>query len=571
MSDKRLRRGVRIHGGPAYALKGPVPSAVEALESRLLLSTYTVTNLNDSGAGSLRDAIEQANASPGPDTIDFATDLSGTITLGGTQLEISDDLTIDGPSASLLIVSGNHASGVFQVDEKVTAAFSGITISGGNEDGGAGGGIVNGGTLTITESVISGNSAGDGGGISNGGTLTITNSAVSSNSATGPGGIDEPHGDGGGISNGGTLTITNCDISDNSGKDVGGGISNDGTLVLTNSSLHGNNAAAYGGGIWNTATLTITNSSVSGNYTNPDVDSNGGGISNWAGTLTMTKGTVSNNSAGYSGGGIYNVFGVSTIIDSTLSDNSAFLGGGIDIDNADGSATVTNSTISGNSAFDAGGGISNGGVLVLRNSTISNNVGGGLYNATEATAYNSIIAGNKQGDIGYLPLDSPSSHNLIGGDPELAPLSNYGGPTQTMPPLPGSPAIDAGSNALALGPDGEPLVIDQRGFPRVVNGAVDIGAVESQSFLPGDANLDGKVDFADLVIVARNYGKTSGVTWVDGDFNGDGSVGFDDLVILARNYGHALPQPAGTALLATFTPTASDDSLSPVLRRRRAR
>ena len=101
-------------------------------------------------------------------------------------------------------------------------------------------------------------------------------------------------------------------------------------------------------------------------------------------------------------------------------------------------------------------------------------------------------------------------------------------------------------------------------------GTSDLGTVFRLLLsLPGDINGDGKVDFSDLLIVARNYGKSG--TPAQGDLNGDGSVGFDDLVILARNYGHSLPQPARATLLAALTSTASDDSLSPLLRRRRPR
>src|SRR5436309_3227251 len=79
---------------------------LDPLEPRVLLSTYTVTNLNDSGAGSLGDALQRANANVGADTINFRTGLSGTIALGGTQLEVSDDLIIEGPDASALTISG---------------------------------------------------------------------------------------------------------------------------------------------------------------------------------------------------------------------------------------------------------------------------------------------------------------------------------------------------------------------------------------------------------------------------------------------------------------------------------
>src|SRR5262245_17816789 len=88
---------------------------LEALEDRTLPSTFTVLNLNDSGAGSLRAAVAAANANPGHDTIAFRPGLSGTITLRTGQLTLTDDVTIDGPGALRLAVSGNDQSRVFEV------------------------------------------------------------------------------------------------------------------------------------------------------------------------------------------------------------------------------------------------------------------------------------------------------------------------------------------------------------------------------------------------------------------------------------------------------------------------
>jgi len=153
---------------------------------------------------------------------------------------------------------------------------------------------------------------------------------------------------------------------------------------------------------------------------------------------------------------------------------------------------------------------------------------------------------------------NPANGNLLGTsitllDPRLAPLGNYGGPTQTMALRTGSPAIDAGSNVVAVGPDGKPLLTDQRVYYRIFNGTVDIGAYEfgASPLLPGDADADGKVDFADLVLVARHYGMTN-ATWADGDFNIDASVGFDDLLIVARNYGKSISLTSTAA--ATLSP-----------------
>src|SRR5262249_33833408 len=158
----------------------------------------------------------------------------------------------------------------------------------------------------------------------------------------------------------------------------------------------------------------------------------------------------------------------------------------------------TNSTLSGNSAGKGGGIWTLAGMLTVTSSTLSGNsasVGGGIATGsdqTKVTARNTIIAGNV-GDsspdvLGFL---NSQGHNLIGDgrggegftdtdlvgtadqpiDPRLEPLGDYGGPTQTQRPLPGSPAVDAGDNTDA--PD-----TDQRGLPRIVNSIIDIGAVE---------------------------------------------------------------------------------------------
>ena len=222
--------------------------------------------------------------------------------------------------------------------------------------------------------------------------------------------------------------------------DSGGGILNAGTLSLLHSTLSGN-SADDGGGISNTGTLVITSSTLSGNSA-----SNGGGISN-AGTLAITSSTLSGNSADASGGGISNSRTLA-ITSSTLSGNTSFDGGGIF---NDGTLAITSSTLSGNSSGFDSGGIFNRGALALNHS---------------------IVTGNNPDNLtGSAPT---GSQNLTTGDALLAPLGNYGGPTQTMPPLPGSPAIN---NA-----PGSPRTTDQRGFP--LFGVPDLGAAELQGFGP---------------------------------------------------------------------------------------
>jgi hypothetical protein len=204
--------------------------------------------------------------------------------------------------------------------------------------------------------------------------------------------------------------------------------------------------------------------------------------------------------------------------------------------------TVTNVTLTANTVNGSGGGIEVlGGNLTLYNSIIANN--SNVFPAPDdidGTIDAHLAAGQ-----------SPSSNNLIGpggsgglmdgvygnlvgaADPKLGPLANNGGPTQTIALLGGSPAIDRGSNALAAAAG---LTTDQRGFGRIYNRVVDIGAFEFGSVLAGDLNHDGVVNFADLLTLAQNYG-SSKATWEQGDLNGDGMVGFDDLLILAQNYG----------------------------------
>src|SRR5262249_31102316 len=148
---------------------------LEALGDRIVPSTFHVTTLADAGAGSLRDAVAAANARAGADTIVFDNGLTGTIALTGGELDITDDVKINGSGADKLTVSGSNLSRVFQVEAGETVSISGLTIAGGNAGTGNGGGIDNFGTLTVSDSVFSGNAAGNGGGLTNesGATATV--------------------------------------------------------------------------------------------------------------------------------------------------------------------------------------------------------------------------------------------------------------------------------------------------------------------------------------------------------------------------------------------------------------
>jgi hypothetical protein len=125
------------------------PLRVRPLEDRALPSTFTVTNLLNSGPGSLRYEMQQANANAGADTVNFKKGLSGIIPLTSGELDITDSVTIEGPGASTISVSGTTSSRVFEVAANLTVGISGLTIT----DGYAadqGGGILNDGSNLLT-------------------------------------------------------------------------------------------------------------------------------------------------------------------------------------------------------------------------------------------------------------------------------------------------------------------------------------------------------------------------------------------------------------------------------------
>jgi len=240
---------VKFHSSRRRRSDAFLRSAVaEALERRRLLSTFTVTTLVDSGAGTLRQAIIDADAAGGTDIINFASGLTGTVDLASTLPNLTANITINGFGAGLLTVNGHGHGTVFSVNSGVTAQIQNLAITGGIAA--SGGGIANHGTLTLANSTISGNSASDaGGGIFNdrNHTLTITNSTVSGNFASYLGG---------GINNDGLLTITNSTVSANSCPN-GGGILNNATVTVNNSTISGNTAEFHGGGIDNGGSTAV--------------------------------------------------------------------------------------------------------------------------------------------------------------------------------------------------------------------------------------------------------------------------------------------------------------------------
>ncbi|HWW62325.1 MAG TPA: right-handed parallel beta-helix repeat-containing protein, partial [Thermoanaerobaculia bacterium] len=252
MRVRRSRRKISKQPGPQpFRPSSAIGIGVAALAAApASAATFTVSSLNDSGAGTLRQAIVDANTAAGPDVITFQAGLTGTILLTSGQLEIYDSVDVQGPGAAVISVSGNNSSRVFYLYDggaTLDVRIAGLTITQGFDTIGAG--VVNfDENLTLDGVTITGNNAqGDGGGLWADGfsmNLTILNSTISGNTSGG---------DGGGIyveDTGGPLTITNSTITGNSATAAGGGIylyDPDDNVIIRDTTISGNTAGSLGG------------------------------------------------------------------------------------------------------------------------------------------------------------------------------------------------------------------------------------------------------------------------------------------------------------------------------------
>jgi hypothetical protein len=315
---------------------------------------------------------------------------------------------------------------------------------------------------------------------------------------------------------------------------AGGGLVNYGTAVLTRSAVLGNQTGDSGGGIWNLGTLTVANSTIAGNQAASATNYAGGGIFN-AGTLFLRHSTISNNRVtsqlGYGGG----------LVQYSCATSPC--------------ATIENSIIAGNSAY------------LVPDVVIS---GGSA--STVASGRNLVGVGDFNGANTVFPLGPLVGNASSPVDAVLATLGDYGGPTLSMLPLDGSPAIDASLGGSYVPTD------DQRMLTRPQGTARDLGAVETQ---PGDPTADtdddrmpnardncslvanatqfdsnadgygnicdgdlnnngGSVNFSDLALFRTAFGTTN----PDADFNTSGSVNFSDLALFRAMFGKP-PGPSG--------------------------
>jgi parallel beta-helix repeat protein len=381
-------------------------------------ATLTVLNNNDTGAGSLRATVAAAAAG---DTIVFGA-VTGTIPLAN-QIDIGTSLTISGPGAANLTIapSGtNRALNIAGASPIVT--ISGVTFQGN-------------GTSTVNGAAI----------YHYAGLLVIQNSVFSGNVSTSKGGAI--------FNYGGPLTILSSTFTGNQASTGGAIFMYSGALAIQSSTFSGNVATGNGGAIYlyHSGALTITDSTLSGNQ----AAGNGGALNFYsAGASTITNSTISGNSSTGSGGAIF-------LYDQSL--------------------TVNNSTITGNSATARGGAFylateTATNTLTLNSTIVANSIdvtgtrdiaGSGTVNATRSLIFNP--AGS---------INGTNVANITNQNPLLGPLANNGGPTLTHALLGGSPAINAGSNTLAL-------PFDQRGTPFLrSSGLTDIGSFEVQGAPP---------------------------------------------------------------------------------------
>jgi hypothetical protein len=453
--------------GPSRKPRSHPRLHLECLETRTVPSTFLVTNLNDSGAGSLRAAVLAADSTSGA-RIDFAPSVHGTITLTSGQLGLTSSMSIDGTGASKLTVSGNNASRVFDVSPGVTATIAGLTIANGaamsttDPSQQSGGGVLNeaGATVYITNDVFSSNRAlvasgalenvGGPGGPATAvitGTTFIGNQAIGSVNGTtnpylafdgfGPGtGTAE----GGAIDDDGILTLTNCAFIDNTAVGVpgsdgvnasahGGALAVDGTATVSNTTFSGNralgatvpsgfgSAQGLGGGVIVFSSATFSDCRFTGNAAvggagsggaanSPAFVGAGGGILALGGaTLTVDRSIFDGNQAIGGAGGAGGGGGLA-------------FGGGIDV-HSHTTGTLTNSVFHNNAAIGGAGGSGGAGGA---------GVGGGLSVEISATATISGVVLTSNQAIGGAGGAGANGGSGYGGGIAVGGRTIYDGP-----------------------------------------------------------------------------------------------------------------------------------------------
>jgi uncharacterized delta-60 repeat protein/CSLREA domain-containing protein len=475
------------HAGTGGAIRTNGSWKVNIVDSTINSNTATY---NPGGGGIYFDngSLNITNSTISNNSATFQAGGAGGLAVGSSP----STLTITGS-----LISGNSGISAGGVAAGCPATISGTVIKD-NLASSSGGGLSLGGTTTLIDSTISGNSVtnttqGIGGGIWNNGQLALTNSTVRNNSAY----------SGGGVMNGGNMTVAGSTVANNHAIQNGGGIyrnlynNNPGTtnlpMSVTSSLIEGNTAGGVGGGIFARERIDLVNSTVRLNGST----SNGGGVVvNGGVTLNVTSSTISENNSGGVGGGLYNQLGTLIITNATVSGNHAnVLGGGI---YNTGDTTLSFSTVAFNRAENSGGGISNAsGTITAGNTIIARNIAPVLPDVR-----GSLISSGYDliGNSGGVTITGTTTGNILDVDPLLTPLADHGGPTFTHALSLGSPAIDKGNAGTAASTDQRGLLrpVDLPSAPNASSGdGSDIGAYEVQGSEVVSYTISGAVTAAD--------------------------------------------------------------------------
>jgi hypothetical protein len=513
---------------------------IVGVASRIPAASFVVTNLADAGPGTLRQAILQANTTPGDNSISITT--NGTITLVTELPAITNNLVITGPGTNLLTISGSSQVRVFYLEAGTTNFISDLTIADGLAAGDTmsgnytnASGIANTGSLKMQHCVVRNCRAqfSLGAGIYNSGSLELQDVTITACKGT----YQFYEVRGGGIYNEGTTRIAssailNCQGSANG--PVGSGIYNtpngqlfatklrvescfgfmpqsDGGAVVNygyaevNASLIANCRGYWAGGIESFGNLTMTNTTVR----NCSAD-NGGGIMILSGTALLNGCTIASNRCSIipGGAGLLNK-GALTLLNCTLSLNTSS-----DTD-LPGSAIVDNdfSTTVGSTLLNHCTIVSNSGtaeIYVKGALSAANSIIGSLQGTNNSGGYNLIVNTNDS------VITGNTNGNIYNTDPLLGPLQDNGGQTFTHALLSGSSAIDKA--------DAGGLAIDQRGFPRPATPlASDIGAFEVVPVYPPTLSINYSTRGSVVVswasapagFVLQQNSVVNGIAWSD--------------------------------------------------------
>jgi Ca2+-binding RTX toxin-like protein len=561
-----------VPAATAQAAGISVTTTADAIDAAANCPSVTLASLpGPDSQTSLREAVCAANTNSGPDTISFA--VNGTFVLTGApnedngqsgDLDIKGSLAVSGNGATNTIIDGGGSERIFDVFPSFAITFDldALTLQNGDtrltsfKEGGA---IYlhNNVTSTISNSRIANTFSGGNGAIENRGTLTISDSVLTGNQTIPASG----EGRGGGIHNAGTLLITRSTISNNSVRGEGGGIAT-GTgaaieVTIANSTISNNTASVTGGasgnggGIsttGNQGTIEITNSTISGNH----ADNHGGGAwwstaAGGTGNATLTNVTVTNNTA-------------------DQDNDVAGQGGGFAQSTA--AVTLRNTIVAGNFNSTA---------------SVRDDISGSVISSS---SFNLI--GDGTGSTGL--VDGVNSNQVGAGatpiDPLLGPLTNNLGPTETHALQSASPAIDAANNATCP-------AFDQRGISRPIGPTCDIGAFEASltpsvvinqasgqadptstspihftavfsrpvsGFATGDVSLSGTAGATSAVVseIAPNNGTTYDVA-VTG-MTGNGTVIATIQANVAEGNTASTSTDNTVTFLANNAPVANDDN-----------